>query len=548
MNIFKILLYIILVLLVIILFIFWKGSFSRASVKMEILGPTDIVAGQETEFTVKFKNNSNVRLDQPRLTISFPAHSVVSGELPRVIVKDPEEIGYVYPGEEKSYAIKARIFGAEGDLKDIEAMLTYQPKGLSARYPSKTKLTVFVKTAPISFEFDSQSKIEAGKTIKISLNYFSNIEYPLSNIGVEADYPENFEFQKSDPPGETNNTWKIDNLNKGAGGKIQIYGTLSGDIGAEKLFKAKLGFWHDGEFVVIKKAEFGIGLQEPSIEISQSVNGSSKYGANLGEKLNYIVRFRNVGAEAYENLFLAVRLRGDLFDLNSLEAEKGDMTTSSGTILWDGTKISELKILASGEEGEIRFFVNLKRDVPKDFSNPTLIDKVVIGPTQKEFITRINTRIEASQRAVIGDDIFLSEGPLPFRPGQKSLVTIFWDIKNYFNDVENVRIKSVLPDNAEFLGDVSPASEQDKFIFDSQSRELLWKAGDVAAQTGFNNKNKFIAFQLAITPEGGQKDTFPVLLQNTKLFGRDKWTEQDIEINVGNLDTSKLPEDQGRVQ
>ncbi len=548
MKLFKTLSLIALSLVVIAAFIFWRGSFSKSNIKIEVIGPTDTVAGQESEFIVKFKNNSNVRFDQPRLTVEFPLHTVVSNELPRVIVKDAEEIGYIYPGEEKTYKFEARLFGSEGDVREVQAMLTFQPKGLSARYSAKTQSSTIIKSVPISFEFDSQSKIESGKTIKMSLKYFSNLDYQLSNLGIEADYPENFNFDKSEPAGDSANNWRIDSLAKGQGGKIQIYGVLSGDIGQEKTFKARLGFWHDGEFVVIKKTEFNIGLQEPSIEIDQTVNGSQKYAASLGETLRYDIRFRNIGKEPYQNLFLAVRLKGDLYDLGTLESVFGEMETSSGTVVWDGKQISELKILAPGEEGSVQFRIKIKSDIPQDMSNPTLGNKVVVGPNQKEFITRINSRIETLQRVVANDDLFLSEGPLPLRLGQGSQLTVFWDIKNYFNDVENVKVKAVLPANVEYLGAALPESEQDKLIYDPQTREILWKVGDVSARTGFGNQNKFVSFPIKITPNSEQKDKFAEILLDTKIYAYDKWTEQDIENKIGNLDTSRLLEDKGRIQ
>jgi len=382
----------------------------------------------------------------------------------------------------------------------------------------------------------------------MSLKYFSNLDYQLSNLGIEVDYPENFNFDKSEPAGDSANNWRVDGLAKGEGGKIQIYGVLTGDIGQEKTFKARLGFWHDGEFVVIKKTEFNIGLQEPSIEIDQTVNGSQKYAASLGEVLHYDIKFRNIGKEPYQNLFLAVRLKGDLYDLGALESAFGEMETSSGTIVWDGKQISELKILAPGEEGNVQFRIKIKSDIPQDMSNPTLGNKVVVGPNQKEFITRINSRIEALQRVVANDDLFLSEGPLPLRLGQGSQLTVFWDIKNYFNDVENVKVKAVLPANIEYLGEALPESEQDKLIYDPQTREILWKVGDVSARTGFGNQKKFVSFPSKITPNPEQKDRFAEILLDTKIYAYDKWTEQDIENKIGNLDTSRLPEDKGRIQ
>ena len=66
-------------------FWFWqKNSYSKEILKLEILGPAEVTLGQEIEYTVRYKNNGNIRLEDPRLTFEFPAYSLLGeGELLR---------------------------------------------------------------------------------------------------------------------------------------------------------------------------------------------------------------------------------------------------------------------------------------------------------------------------------------------------------------------------------------------------------------------------------------------------------------------------------
>lgn len=53
-----------------IIFAVWlyqTGGFSKEILKLEILGPDNAEMGEEIEYTVKYKNNGNFVLQQPKL-------------------------------------------------------------------------------------------------------------------------------------------------------------------------------------------------------------------------------------------------------------------------------------------------------------------------------------------------------------------------------------------------------------------------------------------------------------------------------------------------
>ena len=297
---------------------------------------------------------------------------------------------------------------------------------------------------------------------------------------------------------------------------------------------------------ILNEASFSIGLEEPALQITQKVNGSDRYAVSLGEELEYEVKFRNVGDVPFRNLFAAVRLNGDLFDLSTIRVNKGDVDASASTVMWDANDVSMLKLLAPGEEGIVKFKINIREDIPREFLNPGLITKIIIGKTQKEFITRINSKLGLKQSLQIDDDIFLSSGPVPLRVQVPSTVTVFWDVKNYFNEVENVEVVATMPSNVEFLGTISPESEQDNLTL--SGNQLKWKINQVAAGTGIMEKRKIIAFQIKITPFGLDKGKYMKIFGDVSIKGMDSWTDNDLRSNVSDLKTSSLGEIVGKVK
>ncbi|HHE76788.1 MAG TPA: hypothetical protein ENL27_02300, partial [Candidatus Parcubacteria bacterium] len=138
-------------------FWYWnKNSYSKEVLKLEILGPEKVSIGDEVEYTVRYKNNGDIKLEDLRLIFEFPKYTI-STSLPKEsdqglgfserIEIGPEKLGDVYPGEEKIFRFKGRILGKRGDVKTAKTWLSYHPKNLKARYESSTTLATTIASA-----------------------------------------------------------------------------------------------------------------------------------------------------------------------------------------------------------------------------------------------------------------------------------------------------------------------------------------------------------------------------------------------------------------
>lgn len=483
---------------------YWqKNPYSKEILKLEILGPESVEAGQEIEYTVKYKNNGDVRLEQPVLIFELPEYSL--SDNPRRIEISPEELGDIYPGEEKTFQFKARLLGKEGDTKTAKAQMTYQPKNLQARYESNTSLTSVISSIPLSFNFDLASKVESGREFEFSLNYFSNLDYPLADLGIRVEYPDGFEFISSDPSGVSKTEWDIPLLNRAEGGRIEIIGKLPGELGEQKIFKASMGIWQNDEFIVLKEISRGVEIARPQIFITQQINGQSSYIASPGDLLHYEVFFRNISDEPFQDLFLVITLEGDGFDFDTIKSDLGDFQQGDNSIMWDWRKVPRLKFLDQGKEGKVEFWVELKESWTSGETNALLRNSVLLSEVREEFETKVSSKLEISQKA---------EGSGPD-------YTITWEAKNYINDVRNVKVKAVLPSGVELKGNISPETESSKFAFDSESREIVWMIGDMDAGTGVFDAAPSISFQVSLN--SGTR-----IINSATINGEDQWTESFI--------------------
>ena len=544
----------VIIILTIILGItgFWyyqRNIYSKETLRLEIFGPEETEMAQEIEYIVKYKNNGNIRLEEPKLIFEYPENSIVIGEQnssenqetlfqEKVSLRQEKELEDIYPGQEQTFHFKARLLGRENEAKIAKVWLSYKPKNLKTCYESTTTFTTLIKSVPLTFEFDFPSKIESGKKTLFRLNYFSNIDYPISNLRIKIEYPSGFEFLESQPKSLEKTEWDIPLLNKADGGRVEVSGILRGEVQESKIFRANLGIWQEGEVVLLKETIKGIEITRPSIFVSCQINGSPQYAAHPGDYLNYEIFFKNTGEEILENLFLVVQLEGEVLDFNTLQAGVGQFQKDSNSIIWDHIVFPQLRLLDSMEEGKVEFWIKVKDDF--SVKNPLIKAKVSLSQVKEEFITKINTKLAISQRGYFNEGPFKNYGPLPPKVGSTTAYTIFWQAKNFYNDVKNLKVKANLPSQVRLTGEIS--SKEAKFSFDPQSREIVWEIGELALGSGISGPGPEISFQVALTPTSAQRGKTPELISQVKIIGEDVWTGEIVEATADPVNTS-LPDD-----
>ncbi|MDI6602936.1 MAG: hypothetical protein QME57_02320 [Patescibacteria group bacterium] len=516
-----------------------RNIYSKEVLKLEILGPETVELAKDFEYIVKYKNNGTVRLEEPKLIFEYPKQAIVpeNKALWQEITLDD-----IYPGEEKTIPFKAKLLGKEGEILIAKASLSYRPKNLKARYELVTTFTTQIKSVPLTFEIDLPSKIESEKSFTFRINYFSNLNYPLADLRIQSEYPFDFEFVSSVPKSLEKNEWLIPVLNQSQGGKIEISGRVSGEVGEAKIFRAKLGIFKEGEFILLKETQKGLEIIKPSIYLRQEINGNPQYVALPGNWLHYDIYFKNIGNETLNNLFMVCQLEGEFFDFQTIKSDLGQIEPGLNSIIFDWHRISKLQYLVPMEEGKVDFWIKLKDDLSQ-VKDPILKNKVSISQVKEEFITKISSKLEIVQKGYFQDEVFGNSGPIPPQVGETTTYTIIWQVKNYYSLVKDVKVKAFLPRGVELTaGKIFPEEEASKFAFDSQSGEIVWSVGDLERGSGIFTPAKSIAFQIAFTPNEFQRDQIPEIISEAKITGEDSWTERIIEVTANSINTT-LPDD-----
>lgn len=506
-------------------FTWFQMSYSKEVLKLEILGPSKADTGESITYTVKFKNNGNVRLENPELYFTFPDGAITENGQKVVRLDSTALKGDIYPGEERSFQFKARLMGRTNEIKEAQARMTFQPSGLKTKNEVKTSFTIILGNVPISLNIQMPDQVANNKVFTININYTSNVSYPLNDLTIKVQLPPEFTLVSQKPKG-IDNEWNIPVLNEMSGGNIQLIGSLSGQDKDKKVFKAELGIWQNGNFVPLKEAVRNVEIIAPSIYLSQTINNSDAYAASPGDQLHYQISFTNIGQDALQDIVLISRLSGHYLDLNSVKVPIGNYQQGDNSIIWDGSQIPELNYLAPGQTGKVEFWVNVNKrwaiNSQADI-NPVIKNTITIGQNTQEFITKINSSLVAEQKIYNESKYFTNSGPYPLKVGQKTYLTVEWTAKNYYNDMEGVIMKAVLSPNVNFENKIYP--ENIKISYDAGTQEVTCIIGSLKAGAGFLSEAPKCAFQVSIIPELNED---ALITGSLEITGNDQWTGKQI--------------------
>ncbi len=517
-----------------------RNIFGDDRLRFEIEASEEVEAGEVMEYTLRYRNNSDIRLENVNLIFEYPQNmEPMDEEEDEDIVRRGEgrrevKIGELNPGEERTTIFHGRPFGKKGDSLRAQAEIRYIPKNLTARYSADREHMAKINRVPIDLSFEIPSTVDPSKEEGIRLRFSSEIELPISDLEIRLDYPEGFDFVRSTPEtdAEDNDTWSWSMLNEGEDGTIDIEGVLRGEPGDGKVFSAVLGIWRNERFIPLTETSRGTSLSESDLIVDIQVNGDIDYIASPGELLHYEVFIRNVGEKTLEDLFLLVDLDRNTLNLERVEPVDGRFQEERGVIIWSHAFDSGFHSLKEGEEERVEFWAEVKeRDLPYE---PEIDVKASIERARKEIATKVGTILLVDAELLREDSPFEESGPFPFEVEEKSSYTVKWEIESSFNDFRNVAIKTTLPEDARVTGEKYPTEAS--LSFDSDTGEVKIEKDHFSAGVG---EEVFLEVEIEPREELMEGD---VLVGETSISGEDRHTGERRTVSVEELTLKDLLE------
>ncbi len=513
-----------LLLLIVSFFSFWfsGSSFRDKDVNLQIEGPTQATVGEEVVYKLKYSNNTKLKLYDMKFTFSYPQDSVVIEE--GIIQTDLHKrfsIDELGSGEKGEREFRAFIVGNKGDTKEAKVDLSFKAGDLRSLFEKRTTLSTTITSVPLALTIVAPPNVIPGQTVDYILDYRNESDNPVSDLLFEFNFPEGFVPSNSTPEPESPNKWHIDSLKKGGAGRISIRGILNGQEGETKTIQVVLKRKINDKYVDFQKASSFSILANPLLSLSILANGSTNYSANPGDELNYAIDYKNNSDFSLSGLMLSVKLDGNMYDLSTLDTKGGFFDSSSRTITWGPTNVSNFSDLKPGATGRINFYIRLKPDFNLQGSSTLFVKSSVklstpnvpAGMDGSEISASANLVTNITKQPTLTQDIN-SIGENKF--------TIKWLVANPGNALNNAVITATLSEGASWDKVFSSNVSLGEPKFDNKTRKITWEIGTIPTGTGGLMPKYELQFQVSgsLSPSD--------LLKNVELSGVDSVTKQSI--------------------
>ncbi len=538
-----------------------RSAFSEAKVAVSIDGPAGADSTQDVQYAIRCKNDNRIGIKNAAVILSYSENFQPEAAVNLQILSETSSkiyLGDIKSHSEKTAELKGKFYAPRDYLVYLRAVLEYSPSGFSSVFQAQTQLGISVKTSPILLEISAPLEAASGNSIEYLIDYKNLSSRYFEDARVKADYPEGFEFTVSNPPpSEDKNIWYLGNLSPNQEGEIRIRGIIGGAKAEGKTIKAYAGSAQSGgKFIVYTQSEKLTRIASSPLAISQSVNGLQSGSVNAGEKLNYIIRYRNTGDIGLRDAIVTLEIGSSVLDFSKMKLDSGSYDSAKHAITWKASDLANLANLAPGTEGEIRFSIPVFDRIPiktkndknfiiatqakidsPDVSTPVGSGKIITSNTLE---LKLNSKVALETFGYHKDIGIKNFGPLPPRVGQETSYALQWRITNISNDIADAQIVSSLPGGVKWVGKVYPEGEH--ITYNERTSEVIWEIGKLENATGILSPKRAVNFQVSIVPQINQAGKEAPLLNDSVLTAKDLFTGENVRVEASGK-TTNLSED-----
>jgi len=548
--------------LAVLSFILGKTSFDLENVKIRIRVLDAVASGEETILKVEYINENRVNLNNAYLTLDYPSGTFsLDG---KEINQERKDLGTILKKSQGSQEFKVRFVGEKGDSKTVTAKLNFMPQNINSYFEQVAPLRIEINAVLISLNIDGPEKSISGQEANYLVEYENKTDKDLYDLRLELTYDKDFKFKSAEPQPseEANNIWKIDVLKRGEKRSLNVIGDLKGKEGENKSLIATIGKIENEQLIQYSRSEYLTLISSAPILLNVVLTGAEEDCKVFpGQTLNYRIDFKNNTEVPLIELILKAKLEDSVFDFRSIQLKGvGFFDSRDNTITWSGADIPALKLLEPNQSGSVEFSLKLKKPIPMmgyyDKNHKAVISAEIetkIVPKQfavselrifSDLSCKINGEVDLIAKAYYYEPSagIVNFGPMPPKVDDKTTFTVHWQITGGSNDLEGIRIYSVLPQGVNWENSYINNVSDSEVFYNERTKEIVWEIKKVPAGTGRLLPAQELIFQVSIRPSINQIGTTPTIINETTLEAKDTFAEIILKDVAGEIATN-LPDD-----
>jgi Domain of unknown function DUF11 len=511
---------------------FGSNQISAKNISLTVSVPFAIAGGEVLPIQVSVSNQNSVAIDSAVLIVNYPAgtRSVEEG---KDLYEERIAVDTVDPGEAINIPVRAILSGEENEDKELRVSIEYRVEGSNGTFfKEAAPQLVKISSSPVVLRVLGVDTISSGQELELRVQVRSNAPTVQKNVIISASYPNSFSFIKSEPePAYNKNSWLITELKPEETYEIVVKGLVTGLVTEVSEIQIKAGNSQiDNQFImgaILSQSKFSYTVEKPFTGVVVDVNGDKDGQVILspGVVAEVNVSVTNTLDEPIYDMRVELKPRGNLIRDNLFAVTGGVYDTGSQIIRYEAADSADLAQVDPGETREFTFTVTpdpKQATASFDVSINVYAERVNTVNAAESLIGTGVTEVKYSSVATLGsqaaytDGSFTGSGPVPPVVGKKTTYTITWVATAGANDLSDVSVTAKLP-QAVTWDNVTTSGE--KVEFNSESKQITWKAGEVAALG-----RKVFQFQVTLLPIATQIGRTAVLVGPQELKATDRFT------------------------
>jgi len=518
------------------------------AVEFSVIAPKEVKSGEKQLVTFAYKNGSKVTLENAEILITLPerVYTPEDPEARRLTIA----LDSIAPGASGTKTAELVVLGEKNSVTSFDTTFKYKPASITSVLEKKisTNISIYGSAIGINVDIPTQILPETDFGMKISWDNQTGLDF--ADLRMVLTYPNGYILNESNiVPKEGNNVFSLGDVGPGSQGFVELNGYIAGQGGENKKFNISIGTYNNSSktFSPIATLDSFSALVANPLSLTTTVNDQTVGSFNPGDNLEIKIAYQNNYSVGITGLTLKTILDGNMFDYTTLITNKGYFSAKNKTITWTESQIPGLAVLNPGESGEVKINVKLKDSYTiKNFNDknftlevksslasttpPVGIDQDTPVKTSSSALIKLNTRTELLTTIFYRDTNsgLTNCGTLPLRADSATCLTVHWLIKNYSNNLNDVKVITTLPAGVEYTGKYSGNFGGSGPVYDSLSKQFTWSLTSIPSGSGIISKGYELVFQISVTPSTQDINSAMDILGESNLSGQDAFTLGDI--------------------
>lgn len=533
---------------------------SPKNIKIDVVGPTSVRAGEDTVLDISITNNNNTTLEIADLVLEYPQGTRSAVDKITALPHDRIAFGDIKPHETIRKTVKSVLFGEESSTAHIGMTLEYRvPKSLSV-FTKDDSYDVMVGSSPLTLSVVALKEVNSNQDYEVTLNLVSNSTETVKNVLLNGEFPFGFEPTIIDPaPLPKSSIWNLGDIEANGKRVIKIKGKMYGDHNDVRYFKFNVGTIDEKDNTkisgTIASVTSNVSVKEPFIGVAlsfdQTKDKNATYVAKSDSIVVGVVNFTNNLDVPIYDVSIEAKMNGEIVALNTLKPIDGFYDSNSGSIRWNKSYYKDLETVPAKKTDSVNYTFSTIGPENKNIlklNNPEFTADITVRAKRRlesgvpeEIVSTIRRTIKTQSDAHFTGEVTHSTGPIEnegemqLQVGKKIEYTVTWAVTNTFNKLSSTKARAVLPDYVEWTGIVVGNGE--KITYNKDSREIMWDIGEVSPQSNGQLGLRKVSFQISFVPSVSQVQDIPYLVSLANFITHDTFTNTNIAEDIDPLNT-----------